>query len=225
MRRPESTIRRTKAPKLITVAKVAEVSNGLASRVLNKDPTLSVREETRRRVEAAAESLNYVPSASAQALRQQHTRVIGLAVHDLASTIVVDLLEGARSEATSHDYLLLLADADEIAFHDSSRRLYLGGARIDGLIMQDGHADLGEAIDKIARTLPTVVFNTVGRLLSPGVRVDEQSAGRCAAEHLIKAGHRHVGFLGGREETYTNSDRLEGASEAIGKAGGTLKIV
>jgi LacI family transcriptional regulator len=225
MRRPASTIRRTRAPKLATVAKVADVSNGLASRVLNKDPTLSVREETRRRVEAAAESLNYVPSASAQALRQQRTRVIGLAVHDLASTIVVDLLEGARSEATSHDYLLLLADADEIAFHDSSRRLYLGGARIDGLIMQDGHADLGYAIDEIAHTLPTVVFNTLGRPLSPGVQVDEQSAGRRAAEHLIEAGHRHVGFLGGRAGTYTNSARLEGASAAIARAGGTLEVV
>lgn len=224
MRRPESTVRTTRAPKLATVAKAAEVSNGLASRVLNRDPTLSVREETRRRVEVAAERLNYVPSASAQALRQHRTRVIGLAVHDLASTIVVDLLEGAREEATSRNYLLLLTDADEIAFNDASRRLYLGGARIDGLIMQDGHADLGEAIDEIARTLPTVVFNTPGRELSPGIRVDEQRAGRCAAEHLIDAGHRHLGFLGGRAGTYTNSARLEGASGAVSKAGGTLEV-
>lgn len=224
MRRPESTVRRARAPKLATVAKAAEVSNGLASRVLNKDPSLSVRGETRHRVEAAAERLNYVPSASAQALRQQRTRVIGLAVHDLASTIVVDLLEGARNEATSRNYLLLLSDADEIAFHDSSRRLYLGGARIDGLIMQDGHADLGQVIDEISVTLPTVVFNTPGREQSPGIQVDERRAGRCAAEHLVDAGHRHIGFLGGRAKTYTNSARLEGVSAAVSEAGGTLEV-
>ncbi|HIZ37813.1 MAG TPA: LacI family transcriptional regulator [Candidatus Ruania gallistercoris] len=223
MKRPASTLTKARAPKLASVAKAAQVSIGLASRVLNHDPTVSVRDETRQRVEAAAERLHYVPSASARALRQQRTNVIGLAVHDLASTIVVDLLEGAREQATSHDYLLLLTDADEIAFHESSRRLYLGGARIDGLIMQDGHADLGAAIDEIAGTLPTVVFNTPGRSLSPGVQVDERSAGRIAAECLIEAGHRQIGFIGGPAGTYTNSARLEGAAAAVAEVGGTME--
>lgn len=225
MKRPSSTLPKARAPKLASVAKAAQVSIGLASRVLNNDPTVSVRDETRNRVEATAQRLNYVPSASARALRQQRTKVIGLAVHDLASTIVVDLLEGARAEATCRDYLLLLTDADEIAYNEASRRLYLGGARIDGLIMQDGHADLGAVIDEIAGKLPTVVFNTPGRSLSPGVQVDEWSAGRCAAECLIAAGHRQIGFIGGPAGTYTNSARLEGAAAAVAEAGGTLETV
>jgi len=225
MKRPSSTLPKARAPKLATVAKAAQVSLGLASRVLNNDPTVSVRDETRQRVEAAAQQLNYVPSASARALRQQRTKVIGLAVHDLASTIVVDLLEGAREEATARDYLLLLTDADEIAYNEASQRLYLGGARIDGLIMQDGHTDLGAVIDEIAGTLPTVVFNTPGRSLSPGVQVDERSAGRCAAECLTEAGHRRIGFIGGPAGSYTDTARLEGASEVVAGAGGTLEIV
>lgn len=219
MKRPASTLPTGRAPKLATVAKAAQVSVGLASRVLNDDPTVSVRDETRRRVLRAAEQLQYVPQASARALRQHRTRVIGLAVHDLSSTIVVELLEGAREEAIARDYLLLLTDADEIAFNASSRRLYLGGARIDGLIMQDGHADLGAAIDEIAARMPTVVFNAPGRKLSPGVHVDEQEAGRRAAEHLIAAGHRRLGFLGGPEGTYTNTARLDGARDATADAG------
>lgn len=225
MKRPSSTLPKARAPKLASVAKAAQVSIGLASRVLNNDPTVSVRDETRQRVEAAAQRLNYVPSASARALRQQRTKVIGLAVHDLASTIVVELLEGAREEATSRDYLLLLTDADEIAYNEASRRLYLGGARIDGLIIQDGHADLGSVIDEIAGTLPTVVFNTPGRSLSPGVQVDERSAGRCAATCLIEAGHRQIGFIGGPAGTYTNTARLEGARAAVAEGGGVLQTV
>jgi len=222
MRRPASTLPAARAPKLATVAKAAQVSIGLASRILNKDPTVSVRSETRARVESAAERLQYVPSASAQALRQRRTRVIGLAVHDLASTLVTDLLNGARDEATALDYLLLLTDADEIATNAASRRLYLHGARIDGLIIQDGHANLGGAIDEIAEQMPTVVFNTAGRALSPGVRVDEKLAGRLAAEHLLRAGHRRIGFIGGPMGTYTSSARLNGAASAVAAAGGTL---
>src|SRR5690625_463071 len=219
MKRPTSTLPRGRATKLATVAKAARVSIGLASRVLNDDPTLSVRDDTRRRVRMAAERLNYVPQASARALREQRTRVIGLAVHDLSSTIVVDLLEGAREEATARDYMLLLTDADEIAFNVASRRLYLGGARIDGLVFQDGHASLGETIDEIATRMPTVVFNTPGRKLSPGVHVNEHLAGRSAAEYLIAAGHRHIGFLGGLEGSYTNSARLDGVKAAMADAG------
>ena len=222
MKRPASTLPTARAPKLSTVAKAAQVSTGLASRVLNNDPTVSVRDETRRRVQAAAEQLHYGPSASARALRHQRTKVIGLAVHDLASTLVIDLLEGARGEATSHDYLLLLTDADEIASNESSRSLYLHGARIDGLIIQDGHANLGAAIDEIAEQMPTVVFNTRGRALCPGVQVDEGLTGRLAAEHLLQAGHRRIGFIGGPEGTYTNSARLQGATAPIIAAGGTL---
>lgn len=222
MKRPASTLPTARAPKLATVAKAAQVSTGLASRVLNKDPTVSVRDETRRRIEAAAEHLRYVPSASARALRHQRTKVIGLAVHDLASTLVIDLLEGAREEATSQDYLLLLTDADEIASNESSRNLYLHGSRIDGLIIQDGHANLGAAIDEIAAQMPTVVFNTSGRPLCPGVRVDEGLAGRKAAECLLRAGHRRIGFIGGPDGTYTNSARLDGATAPILEAGGTL---
>lgn len=227
MRRPESTSPRRRAVKLATVAKVARVSVGLASRVLNDDPTVSVRDDTRRRVRMAAEGLEYVPQASARALRQQRTRVIGLAVHDLSSTIVVELFEGAREEATAQDYMLLLADADEIAFNVANRRLFLGGGRIDGLIFQDGYGNLGTAIDEIAARTPTVVFNTPGRDLSPGVRVDECLAGRIAAEHLMAAGHRHIGFLGGLDASYTNVARLDGvkASMADTGFGGSLHSV
>lgn len=215
MRRPESTLATARAPKLASVAKAAQVSIGLASRVLNEDPTVRVRAETRQRIQSSAQRLRYVPQASARALRQQRTRVVGLAVHDLSSTIVVDLLEGARAEATARDYLLLLTDADEIAFNEASRRLYLGGARIDGLIMQDGHANLGGAIDEIASQLPTVVFNTPGRRLSPGVQVDEWLAGRRAADHLIAAGHREIAFIGGPDGTYTSSARLQGVKASM----------
>lgn len=227
MKRPASTLPTARAPKLATVAKAAGVSIGLASRVLNEDPTVSVRPETRKRVQAAAAKLQYVPQASAQALRQRRTRVIGLAVHDLASTLVVKLLEGAREEAASRGYLLLLTDADELAFNAASRRLYLGGARIDGLILQDGHANMGEAIDEIGAGLPTVVFNTPGRTLSPGVMVDELLAGRRAAEHLIEMGHREIGFIGGMQGTYTDTARLDGVRGAMAEAGlgDSLRIV
>src|SRR5690625_7961244 len=64
-----SSVRR--APRLAEVAKLAQVSTGLVSRVVNEDPTLRVRAETRQRVLDAVKMLNYTPDMSARALRNE----------------------------------------------------------------------------------------------------------------------------------------------------------
>ena len=52
--------------RLEDVARDAGVSKSIASRVLNGDPELLVRPETRERVVAAARRLNYRPHAAAR---------------------------------------------------------------------------------------------------------------------------------------------------------------
>ena len=56
------------------VARVAGVSTATVSRVLNGHP--SVRGETRQRVEAAIQSLNYRVTVAARSLRTAQTRMV-----------------------------------------------------------------------------------------------------------------------------------------------------
>jgi LacI family transcriptional regulator len=58
------------------VAEAAGVSMKTVSRVLNQEP--NVREETRRKVEAAVATLQYKPNPSARSLAGQRSYVVAL---------------------------------------------------------------------------------------------------------------------------------------------------
>lgn len=205
--------------RLADVAAQAGVSTALASRILTADPKLKVRDDTRRRVLDAANQLGYVPHSTARALRLNRTGVLGLVVHDLTSPVFIDLLDSARSTAAQQGYLLLLGDADEITQDPAAHRNYFAGGRIDGLIVQSGHADLDASVDEIARMVPTVIVNAPGRPNAPGVRLPEAEAAQLATEHLIGLGHRVIGHLAGRSGTDTAQRREEGFRRALSGSG------
>ena len=66
------------------IATIAEVSISTVSRVLNYDPSLSVTEETKRKIFEAAEKLNYTKyktsksSVNYQWMYQKHNKSIGI---------------------------------------------------------------------------------------------------------------------------------------------------
>ena len=68
--------------KLDDVAKLAGVSKGTASRVLNNRGYIS--QQTRERIEAAVKELNYYPNENARNLLKRHNHV-SLQLHQLLS--------------------------------------------------------------------------------------------------------------------------------------------
>ena len=63
---PNLQVVKTRVPTIDDVAEIAGVSTSTVSRALGDSP--HVREETRERVRAAAETLNYVPNDAARML-------------------------------------------------------------------------------------------------------------------------------------------------------------
>ncbi|MFZ2862926.1 MAG: LacI family DNA-binding transcriptional regulator, partial [Trichococcus flocculiformis] len=60
------------------VAALAKVGVGTVSRVLNSSG--SVKESTRRKVEAAMKELNYIPNAYARGLKMNKTNTVALII-------------------------------------------------------------------------------------------------------------------------------------------------
>jgi LacI family transcriptional regulator len=212
---------RTEAVRLADVAAAAEVSPALASRVLNGDVTVRATPETKQRILDAAHQLGYVANAAARHLRINTTGLIGLVVHDLTSPIYVDLLAGAREAAAEHGYFLLLGDADELMSNPQTFKNLVAARRIDGIIIQAGHAHFEERIEEIAAVLPTVVVNAPmnGRAGVVGVYPDEILAARTLTAHLVGLGHRRIGFVTGPHDSETSRLRLEGFGRGLSDAG------
>lgn len=200
------------------VAREAGVTAAVVSRVLNADPTLQVRTETRDRVLAAARRLDYTPSHVARAMRHGRSNSIGLAVHEISNPVYGEIIVGAQKAATDAGYVLLLADIDGLARGDSAFRRAIYGGAIDGMLLQRaGTASdrriLREATDRI----PAVLLNDRSTTL-PSVALDDAAGARVATQHLIELGHRRIGHLrvGG---TGRSGDRVRGWRGALRKAG------
>ncbi|MGB4137978.1 MAG: LacI family DNA-binding transcriptional regulator [Microbacterium sp.] len=205
-----------RSARLAEVAKLAGVSPGLVSRLINGDPTLKIRDETRERVTSAIEMLQYTPHASARALRSQQSGLLGFALYHVTDPIYAQMVESAEAAADAAGYSLMLLNAAELTTHtDTFRRLTRGG-QIDGLLLQGGYADGLSALSG-ARALPTVLFNADARPGFRTVRLDDGRAADLATRHLIDLGHERIVFVGA--EGASSERRYRGYLAAMAEAG------
>jgi LacI family transcriptional regulator len=154
---------RVSAVTLYDVAKAAEVSTATVSRVLHNDPR--VREETRQRVLAAIEQLDYVPNGAAQSLSRKRKDVIGLvSVERLAPgedpmaraslSFVEEVLRGVEAALRAEGLSLLICflKSGQGAFE----RLQALSGKVEGLIISEGIVP-SAMLARVAKRVPVVV--------------------------------------------------------------------
>src|SRR5262245_38086562 len=95
--------------RLIDVAREAGVSKALASRVLNGEE-LPIRPETRQRILAASERMNYHPHAAARGLRRQETGALTLLIPTLTNAVWAQISQGAVSRGIERDVVVQLVE-------------------------------------------------------------------------------------------------------------------
>jgi LacI family transcriptional regulator len=208
------------------VAKRAGVSRTTVSFVLNNVKEANISEETRQRVLAAAEELQYVPDATAQALASGRTRTLGMVFrthsHGVADLAHMQILQGLMSVASQSGVRLLV----DIVNENDTADIYVSlsrNKRIDGLILSDPRIDDRALYDLLDDDFPIVLL---GRL--PGVKVssvefDNRGGGRTAVDHLVSQGHRRIGFIGYAPVYFTGvNERLSGYRDALAAAGITF---
>lgn len=184
-------------PRLADVAEAAGTSKPIASRILNRDPTLSVRPELRERVIAAARDLGYRPHAAARALRRSRTGVLGMVVPPLLNPVYTQIVRGAFSRASEREFTLLLAeDIEEQHAEEMFAQLVLTG-RIDGLIVCSARPDHPLVARLEEAGLPHVFANRAVPGTGRNVVMDDEEGVDVALDHLYALGHRRIAHAGG----------------------------
>jgi LacI family transcriptional regulator len=199
------------------VAREAGVSVGTVSRAFNDSGP--IRDETRRRVLAAAETLRYVPNIAARSLITRRTMTIGVLLPDLYGEFFSEVIRGIDAEAQRHQYHLLVSsshnDGTEIRAALRSMR-----GRVDGLIIMSPHIDAATLDTSLPSHLPVVLLNC--RAENGGhesINVDNFGGAHAMTRHLLAAGHRRIAFVRGPRGNFDAEERLRGYRTALREHG------
>jgi LacI family transcriptional regulator, galactose operon repressor len=206
------------------VADRAGVSSATASRVLSGSD-YPVNDEMRRRVEAAATELDYVPNAQAQGLLFGNPRSVGIVVGDVGDPYFSEMIDGVQGLATELQYLLTVVNTHRSLRHELDAFRALRAHRVgiailagSGLVNEQYTAAMTAAL-RAAKDSGEVVV-VVGRhaldVEVANVIVDNVKAGALLGRHLHDLGHRKVGVLAGRMDLTSTIDRVEGMRSVLG---------
>ncbi|WP_375286740.1 LacI family DNA-binding transcriptional regulator [Sphingomonas sp.] len=209
---------------IIDVGRHAGVSAKTVSRVFNAEPHVS--EALRERVHAAAKELNYHPNMMARALVRQRSHLIGLVYENPSPSYVTELQMGVLQRLRDERYQLVVLPVTSISERAGEVVGLLRSAALDGVVLAppaSDHpgilADLATAGIRCARIAPTRLLDA-----APGNTVDDVTAAREIAEHLISLGHRDIAIIKGDPTHASSEARLLGYSQAFFGAGLTMRL-
>ena len=205
--------------RLEDVARAAGVSKSTVSRVLSGDPTLSVRDETRERVRALAQELDYRPHPVARALATPATGALALLVPNLSNPAYVEIIRGAYRRARERGYVLLCAEDFEEQEADEAFTELVDGGRVDGLLIASARPE-NRLVDALARHwVPHVFVNRSVPGAAGNVTLDVARASRLAYEHLAAHGHTAIGHVAGPHDVQSARGREEAFLAAAAEHG------
>lgn len=177
------------------IAKRAGVSRSTVSYALTgKRP---VSEETKRRIQAVIDELDYRPNAAARALKEGRTRTIGLVIPP-ASQRLTDMQLGFVASvvdaAARADLDVLLSPSG--GEHDRSFERVVTGRRVDGVVLMEIRLE----DDRVARLRHSgLPFVGIGRTGHPEemswVDIDYEALIAKCVHHLADLGHQHLALV------------------------------
>lgn len=205
----------TSAATISDVAKLAGVSIKTVSRVVNREA--NVRDKTRDTVNRAIAQLNYRPSSAARGLAGGRSFLVGLLYGNASDSFLVEIQRGILTACREYHYGLALCPANA-GSPDLEKDItdWVGAAHPDGLILSPPLSDNRALVEVlVANNVKFVSVSSTGFGYGPAVHIDEAGAALQMTDHLIRAGHRKIGFIKGPADHACSLARYEGYCAAL----------
>jgi LacI family transcriptional regulator, repressor for deo operon, udp, cdd, tsx, nupC, and nupG len=173
------------------VAKEAGVSTATVSRALRA--MQHVNPETRAKILAAAEKLNYAIATHNQPKRANS---VGIIAPYLSRWYFAKVIQGAEQALSQAGLDLLVYNINQNEDrHRIFQEEYLKG-RIDALIAISLPLNEEEMQAIVDLDIPTALVGTGDKRFA-SIRIDDVAGARTATQHLVNQGHTRIGLIGG----------------------------
>lgn len=177
------------------IAQKAKVSISTVSRILNEDETLSVKEETRQRVLRIAKEMDYRPKRKKVARSRP---VIAIVQWISSFQEVEDPYYYTLRDSVETECLKLNLDVKRY-YRENYQQFFDDRQKIDGAICL-GKFSLKQA-QEFKKSISRIVFvdSNPDSSKYSAVTVDLEEGTHKVIDCLKENGHRHIGYIGGRE--------------------------
>lgn len=176
------------------VARHAGVGVGTVSRVLNNG---SVKDSTRKRVEASMKELNYQPDFYARGLKTNKTNTVALILPSVWHPFFSEFAFHVENQLELKHYKLYLCNSNGNSEKEKEYIQMVTQNKVDGII----GITYSDIDGYISSNLPFVSIDRYFTEEVIYVTADNSAGGRLAVEELQKRGCKKLAYIGGYQET------------------------
>ena len=199
---------------LTDVAELAGVSHMTVSRVING--TGPVRAETRARVVAAIQELDYRPNSAARTLATGRSETLGVVALDSTLYGPASTLYGIEKAAREAGYAITISSVSRPQRQSISDAVeILRRQAVEGILVIAPHVAAGRALEFAPRDVPLVAVGAAESAPVPVVSMDQYDGARRAVEHLLALGHSTVWHVAGPADWLEARARERGWRETL----------
>lgn len=209
------------AATLKKIAQIAGVNISTVSRALNDSPLIT--QETKEKVLAIAESMNYFPNSLARGLVNHKSETIGIIlpkIFFLQGPFFSEVLRGIEHVSVRNGYNILIASATGKKQEKNFPFNLTRGKRIDGMVIINEQQRIRNLLAIKKENFPFVFLNRYIKDAAINcVSSDNMQGGYLATNHLIKLGHRRIAAVTGSFKMAASHERLQGYKSALEEQG------
>ena len=203
------------------VARMAGVSPMTVSNVLNGRST--VREENRRKVEAAILATGYVRNESARMLKAGRSRIVGLAILEAVNPFYGEFAAGTEAVLEEHGLSVFITSTHDLPDREEATLQLFAEMRCVGVVLTSTHFSerLRRAIARARSAGLSVIAlaNSSDGVEGCTVGGDDLSGGVLAARHLLGLDRSAFAYVGGPQDAVVYQRRKGGYLDTLQEAG------
>lgn len=200
------------------VAKLAGVSTGTVSRVINNDPR--VTEKTKERVQKVIDEHGYVRNMMARNLRRAQSHDIGFLISNFANPFFQDVYAGFGPVCRKLGYNIIIGNTNEDVEQERVAIDRMLSFRVDGIVASFVGPNC-QSMEKICRMGVHVLQpdRKVSGLSSDSVVIDNIAGAIQQAEYIARLGHTRLTLIKGTDFDSNGIERLKGFYLGMEKMG------
>lgn len=199
------------------ISRQLNISSATVSYVLNgKADEKRISEVLAKKILQYAEEAGYRPNAVAKSLRTGKSKTIGMLIEDISDPFFSSIARIVESIASRLGYKIFYASTEDDTIITKALIKVFRDAQVDGYIIVPPlgiEEDIQHLMDD---NFPVVLFDRYFPALSTyNIVADNFGGAYQAAQHFLKQGFRHIGFVTLDSVQIQMHDRLSGYTSAI----------